>query len=334
MKSNKWLVGYLLLGFIMAGCIAETSTPAIQPTQTTIIEATAIPSPTNTSSLPSWCRDLQQENGLPASDKVRNSSIVYEAYAFDNENHVINPNPVWEVLLNDGSEKLLSEKLPTTPNNDDIISNGFTLYSSDGKHVAIWKYSFEPINPENTYPLIIHNKDNSKDIVVFQSNPGELMQGNWSPDGNYFVFTWSKNIPEYYSVVYSVNADGTGLKELTGHIDKEILDRPYWSPNGQKIAIPVWSKSGGMDIMVINFQTDEIKRFKVSPIIRLSPSSIWDSKPQSVMLWSADSQWFAYISQYEHNGIEILDTENGNIYCVENEKIFGVEKLVWRYDSP
>ena len=91
MKSNKWLLGYFFLGFILAGCIAETSTPAIQPTQTTIVEATAIPSPTNTSSLPAWCRDLKQENGLPASDKVRNSSIVYEAYAFDNENHVINP---------------------------------------------------------------------------------------------------------------------------------------------------------------------------------------------------------------------------------------------------
>lgn len=332
MKSNKWLLGYFFLGFILAGCIAETSTPAIQPTQTTIVEATAIPSPTNTSSLPAWCRDLKQENGLPASDKVRNSSIVYEAYAFDNENHVI--NPVWEVSLNDGSEKLLSEKLPTTPNTNDIISNGFTLYSPDEKHVAIWKYSFEPINPENTYPLIIHDKDNSKDVIAFQSSPGESIQGNWSPNGNFFVFTWYKNIPEYYSVVYSVNADGTELKELTEHMDIETLERPYWSPNGQKIAIPVWSKSGGIDIMIIDFLTGETKRFKVSPIIRFYPSSIWDSKPQTAMLWSSDSKWFAYISQYGHDGIEILDTENGNIYCVENEKIFGVEKLIWRYDSP
>jgi hypothetical protein len=332
MKLNRWLASYFFLAFSMAGCITETSTPAIQPTQTTIIEAPAIPSPTNASSLPARCRDLKQENGLPASDKVRGSSIVYEAYALDNENLVT--NPVWEVSLNDGSEKLLSEKLPTTPNTDDVISYGFTLYSSDGEHVAIWKYSFEPIKPENTYPLIIHNKDNSKDIVVFQSNPGESIQGNWSPDGNYFVFTWYKNIPEYYSVVYSVNADGTGLKELTGHIDKETLERPYWSPNGQQIAIPVWSKSGGMDIMIINYQTDEIKRFKVSPIIRIYPSSIWDSKPQTAMLWSSDSEWFVYISQYEHNGIEILNIENGSIYCVENEKIFGVEKLVWRYDNP
>ena len=334
MKSNQWLACYFFLVFSIAGCATGTSNPAIQATRTTIIETTAIPSPINTPSLPARCKDLQQENGLPASDKVKNSSIVYEAYALDNDNNVINPNPVWEVSLNDGSEKLLSEKLPTTPDTEDTISNGFTLYSSDGKHVAIWEYSFESINPENNYPLIIHNKDNSKDIVVFYSKPGESIHGNWSPDGNYFVFTWYKNIPEYYSVVYSVSANGTGLKELTEHIDKETLERPYWSPNGQKIAIPVWSKSGRMEIMVINFQTDEIRRFKVSPIIRLYPSSIWDSKPQSTMLWSSDSKWFSYISEYEHNGVEILDTENGNIYCVGNEKIFGVEKLVWRYDSP
>lgn len=313
----------------MAGCVVEISTPAVQETQATIIEVTAIPSTTNTASLPAWCRDLKQENGLPASDEVRKSSIVYQAYAFDNENHVV--NPVWEVSLNDGSEKLLSEKLPTTPNTDDIISNGFTLYSSDEKHVAIWEYSFETMSSENTYPLIIHNKDNDSDVVVFQSNPGELIQGNWSPDGNYFVFTWYKNIPEYYSVVYLVNADGTELKELTPHINYEILNRPYWSPDGKKIAIPIFSPGY---IIVINVQAGEIKRFKVSPIIRLYPSSIWDSKPQSAMLWSTDSQWFAYISQYGHNGVEILNTEDGSIYCVENEKIFGAEKLVWRYDSP
>lgn len=326
MKTNIWLLGYFFLGFILAGCLAETSTPTIQSIQTT---TTAIPSPTNTSSLPDRCRDLKQENGLPASNEVRNSSIVYQAYAFDNENHVI--NPVWEVSLSNGSEKLLSEKLPTTPNTDDIISNGFTLYSSDEKHVAIWEYSFETISSENTYPLIIRNKDNGRDIVVFQSNLGESIQGNWSPDGNYFVFTWYKNIPEYYSMVYLVNADGTELKELTPHINYEILDRPYWSPDGKKIAIPIYSPGY---IIIINVQTSGIKRFKVSPIIKLYPSSIWDSKPQSTMLWSSDSKWFAYISEYEHNGVEILDTENGNIYCVENEKIFGVEKLVWRYDNP
>ncbi|MCL4531457.1 MAG: hypothetical protein M1282_18895 [Chloroflexi bacterium] len=335
MKSKKWWLCCLFLVFISAGCLTSTPTLVIQPTQSITAETTATPSPSNIASLPAWCIDLRQQDGLPASKTVRNSSIVYEAYAFDVDKHVI--NPVWEVSLSDGEEKLLSVKFPNIQVDDneyDVMGNGFSLVSPDQKFVAVWGHWFESKNADDTYSLIIRNKDNGQEIEIFRSSPGERIDGNWSPDGGYFVFTWYKNIPEYYSVVYSVNADGSGLKELTRHIDKETLERPYWSPNGQKIAIPVWSKSGGMDIMVINFQTDEIKRFKVSPIIRLYPSSILDDKPQSAMLWSSDSQWFVYISQYKHSGIEILNTENGSIYCVENEKIFGIEKLVWRYDSP
>jgi hypothetical protein len=44
------------------------------------------------------------------------------------------------------------------------------------------------------------------------------------------------------------------------------------------------------------------------------------------MAWSPVSQWFAYISQYERNGIEILNTESAKIYCAEIEETFGAEK--------
>jgi hypothetical protein len=331
MKSNKWLFFYFFLEFILVGCITETSTPTIQPTQATVVEATAIPSPANTSSLPAWCMDLKQENGLPASDEVRNSSIVYEAYAFDNEKHVI--NPVWEVSLNDGSEKLLAGNFPTQKVNNDkynIMRGGFSLSSTDQKHVATWG---ESSNPDGSVSLTIRDQDTGQNTDIFHTNTNEYIDGNWSPDGKHFIFTSYKNTRPDYSLVYAVNADGTGLRVLT-ELNQEYLERPHWSPDGKKIAIPVWSNSGGIDIMVINFQTGVIKRFKVSPIIRFYPSSTLDEKPENAMLWSSDSQWFAYISQYEHNGIEILNTENGKIYCGENEKVFGVEKIVWRYDRP
>lgn len=335
MKCCKWLLLYFFMEFILAGCIPETSRPTIQPTQTVIVEETISPSPTNISSLPAWCKGLKQEGGLPAANKLRNSNIIYQAFAFSNGKYV--DNQVWTVSMRDGSDKLLADNFPDTEfgsDQYDVNGNGFLLDSPDHKHIAIWGHWFESSNADGTYSLIIRNKDNGQDIDVFHSNPAERIDGSWSPDGKYFVFTWYKNIPEYYSVVYSVNNDGTGLEELTEHINKETLERPYWSPDGKKIAIPVWGRDGGMHIMVINFQTGNVSRFKVSPIIRLYPPSIFSGQPQNTMAWSSDNQWFAYISQYKHNGIEILNTENGDIYCGENEKILDIDKIVWHYDNP
>ncbi len=226
-------------------------------------------------------------------------------------------SPMWNLI---GNNPKAGE------NQYDGGGNGFLLQSPDGKHIAVWGSFFESSSADNSYPLMLKDKESQQEIEVFYSEPGETIQGNWSPDGQHFVFTWYKNTTDYYSVVYSVNANGSGLIALTEHLNQETLERPRWSPDGNKIAIPIWSRDGGHDMLVIDYQTHKTVRFKISPIIKLA--SVMD---QGEMVWSPDSQWFAYISQSpDHDGIEVLNVETGEIYCGIDNKEIGIEMMDWR----
>ena len=223
-------------------------------------------------------------------------------------------SPMWNLIAND----------PEANRNPSSVA-GLLLYSPDQKHVAIWKNK-DNSSADNTYPLVIQDKQTGQGVEVFRSGPGETILGNWSPNGQNFVFTWYKNVPEYFSVVYIVNADGSGLRPLTSHLDRETLERPRWSPDGREIAIPVWSNSGGMAMIIINYLTGETNRLKVSPIMKLN--SLMD---QGEMAWSPDSRWLAYISQAnDHFGLEILNVESGEIYCGRNDKNLSIEMMDWR----
>ncbi len=203
--------------------------------------------------------------------------------------------------------------------------NGLYLYSTDGNHLAKWKYNVDKSNPDPSYPLTIQSKKTGHEVEVFRTSAGEMILGNWSPDGQHFVFTWYKNSENYYSVVYMVNADGSELRPLSEHIDHSIPGRPLWSPNGKKIGVPVLIGSS-MKLLVVDLSKNEVKGFSISPVIKDN-----DLVDQGEMVWSPDSQWFAYISQIEHLGIELLNTNNGEIYCGDDHDIrMGIYKLDWR----
>lgn len=54
---------------------------------------------------------------------------------------------------------------------------------------------------------------------------------SWSPDGRRIVFTSTR---DGNREIYSVNADGTDLRNLTNHSDSDY--DPSWSPDGRRIA--------------------------------------------------------------------------------------------------
>lgn len=338
MASYKWVILHIVLIFTLAGCISKQPQPVIQPTQIFVKEQTVIPSPINTSTA-IWCKDFNQANGIPFDSKLENSYILYKAFPLDNEGN--GANLTWKFSMKDNSNKSSADTFPYPETKDGQYDdvNGFSLNSADGKHIAIWGHWYEESTPDGTYSLIIRNKESGQDIVIFRSGPAENIAGGWSPDGNYFVFTSYKNSDEnnlqYYSLVYAVNADGTGLRQLTEKMYSELLERPRWSPDSKKIAIPFRGADGGMHIMIIIFQTGDMARYKVSPIIRTYSTNYGGWVEQNEMTWAPDNKWFAYISEHhEHNGLEILNTENGEIYCIENKEISGIDKLIWVHDNP
>ena len=70
----------------------------------------------------------------------------------------------------------------------------------------------------------------------------------WSPDGTRLAFAQEGPPPFYYTHIAVVNADGSGLRQLTA--DPQTVDRnPSWSPDGTRI---VFSRLPSLWLWVVN----------------------------------------------------------------------------------
>jgi Tol biopolymer transport system component len=76
---------------------------------------------------------------------------------------------------------------------------------------------------------------------------------DWSPDGSKIVFTAKEPGCCFLNDVWVVNADGSGLRNLTDSAGGVGEDHPVWSPEGNQIAyVRSSSRSGRVDIWTMN----------------------------------------------------------------------------------
>jgi Tol biopolymer transport system component len=72
------------------------------------------------------------------------------------------------------------------------------------------------------------------------------MSSRWGPDGSRVVFwSWRNGNPE----VYVVNADKTGLRQLTDNLAWDVF--PAWSPDGNRVAFDS-DRLGNFDIWALD----------------------------------------------------------------------------------
>ncbi|MCH8346287.1 MAG: PD40 domain-containing protein, partial [Chloroflexi bacterium] len=106
--------------------------------------------------------------------------------------------------------------------------------------------------------------------VVF----GHDREPAWSPDGSKIAFSSDR---DRNNEIYVINADGTGLKNLTNSPDSDT--RPVWSPDGSKIAFV------GGGIYVVNADGTGLTNLTTySPGANGSP------------VWSPDGSRIAFLS--------------------------------------
>jgi TolB protein len=106
---------------------------------------------------------------------------------------------------------------------------------------------------------------------------------NWSPDGDRIVFFVQLSD---WTDVYVINADGTGLTNLTNN-DADDVD-PSWSPDGAKITF-VSNRDGNPEIYVMNADG--------SDQIRLTKNLASDFWPD----WSPDGTKIAFAAGWSGN---------------------------------
>ena len=105
--------------------------------------------------------------------------------------------------------------------------------------------------------------------------PGKRIRSSpsWSPDGHDLVFAQALlSAPDLTGSIYSVHADGTGLKRLTSPPRGVSDGDPAWSPDGTKIVFNRFDTNFQGAVYVMNADGSELQRLSPETANDFSPS--------------------------------------------------------------
>lgn len=151
------------------------------------------------------------------------------------------------------------------------------------------------------------NPDGSDEVDLtkgeFGSESNELNPA-WSPDGKRIAFASDREGRD--DSIYVMNADGTGLRKLTGGIAN--TESPRWSPDGKKIAYTAADEEEHYALSAMNSDGSNVTTIRKGP----SPGFI------GMADWSPDGSRIVFMVDESYTGGEI-DTYvmNADGRCVE-----------------
>ena len=140
-------------------------------------------------------------------------------------------------------------------------------WSPDGRRIAFESADY----PSGSYIDVVDADGSGRSRLT---TTGSESEPAWSPDGSKIAF---RGIRDGFSVIYTVNIDGTGLTLLTDTAMLQNFD-PAWSPDGQKIAFT--RGYGDYDIHVMNADGSGVTRVAGG-----------GSEPT----WSPDGRWILFV---------------------------------------
>lgn len=117
-------------------------------------------------------------------------------------------------------------------------------WSPDGKKIAFVK---------DLRGICVINADGTN--LIFIATSADTWIPSWSPDSKKLAFKTRFNI-------YTVNADGTDLRDLT--LSTSLYSLPSWSPDGSKIAFASFCY-GNWEIYIINADGSNLVRITDTP---------------------------------------------------------------------
>jgi Tol biopolymer transport system component len=115
------------------------------------------------------------------------------------------------------------------------------------------------IDPAGRWDLFTMHPDGTgvKRLTVLPDPKWPYSAPDWSQDGTQLVFT-SRSPSSRLGQVYRINADGSGLTQLT-HSTSIDAGTASWSPDGSKIVL-VRARSGEYAIWVMNADGSDLRR--------------------------------------------------------------------------
>jgi Tol biopolymer transport system component len=134
--------------------------------------------------------------------------------------------------------------------------------SPDGDTIA---YSRLILDPEalNGYKveLWLADSDGTNRHRLFAQGDLKPWLPRWSPDGARIVFFATDDEPALAHDIYVINADGTGLRQLTSQKGDRTGDwNPHWSPDGTRILFNGMHESSRRGVYVMDDDGSNLRR--------------------------------------------------------------------------
>ena len=203
-----------------------------------------------------------------------------------------------------------------TPLTVNDVSDQYASWSPDGTQI-VYLSGYPDAN------LIVMNADGSSAKALTEGLKISLeVQPQWSPDGTQiaFVVNGKRVGTSPTSEVYLINADGSGLRQLT-ETGGATFD-PRWSPDGQQLlffgfAVGAFDRdaTGSLQTEVFRINADG------SNLINLTQNVGLDYQPT----WSPDGEWIAFTSsriwesENGRSGIFIMRPDGSDLQMLTNE---------------
>lgn len=120
-------------------------------------------------------------------------------------------------------------------------------WSPDGSKLAWADCELDESYSCRPYEIRVANADGTGSLNVSNDSAAIDMDPTWSPDGQKIAFVSARSGDQD---IWTVNADGTGLAQLTTSTDIEYA--PEWSPNGDRILYFRAVTGSGTEMWVMN----------------------------------------------------------------------------------
>jgi Tol biopolymer transport system component len=169
--------------------------------------------------------------------------------------------------------------------------------------------NFPALSPDGTRILFTSNRGLSGDRkrvfsmdadggnlrAIGPADPAFVGYPSWSPDGRQILFSAGEDLLDLD--LYVMNADGTGVRQLTSSPGSERCGE--WAPDGSRILYD-WNVENHFDLMTIDRSGENAER--------LLP----DGFEAECGDWSPDGRWVAFASPTDHVFPPLQELEDWN----------------------